>query len=114
MRALCVKMKTQAFVISISLFFCAEACAVRVITCDKPDSDYIAAKFSSGAFVQANEIEKNFPSGSLKHSEICEVRNELIMDGLAFTLYKPESDKKKYISVYNGLDGSSQLYGPFN
>jgi hypothetical protein len=49
----------------------------------------------------------------LKHSEICEVRNELIMDGLAFTLYKPESDKKKYISVYNGLDGSSQLYGPF-
>ncbi len=56
--ALCVKMKTQAFVISISLFFCAEACAVRVVTCDKPDSDYIAAKFSSGAFVQANEIRQ--------------------------------------------------------
>ena len=64
-------------------------------------------------YENTNEIEKNFPSGSLKHSEICEVRNELIMDGLAFTLYKPESDKKKYISVYNGLDGSSQLYGPF-
>jgi len=106
-------MKIQAFVISISLLFCVEASAVRVVTCDKPDSNYIATKFSSGAFVQANEIEKAFPRGSLKYSETCEVRNELIMDGLAFTLYKPEGDKKKYISVYNGLDGSSQLYGPF-
>ncbi|MEP2650689.1 MAG: hypothetical protein ABJH06_01725 [Paraglaciecola sp.] len=106
-------MKTQAFVILISCFVCFKISAIRVVSCDKQDANYIATKHTSGAFIQANEIEKVFPRGSLKYNEICEVRNELIMDGLAFTLYKPEGNEHKFISVYNGLDGSSKLYGPF-
>ncbi|KAF7780534.1 hypothetical protein PMAN_a1579 [Pseudoalteromonas marina] len=35
------------------------------------------------------------------------------MDGLAFTLYKPDGNNERFISVYNGLDASSKLYGPF-
>ena len=110
---LCVKMNIRAFVILISLFFCFEANAIRIVSCEKKDSEYIALKLSLGAFTPANEIEKTFLRGSLKFSEICEVRNEIIMDGLGFTLYKPEGSKQIFISVYNGLDGSSKLYGPF-
>lgn len=106
-------MKTQVFVILISCFVCFKASAIRVVSCDKQDAEYIATKHSSGALKHANEIEKVFSRGSLKHNEICEVRNEIIMDGLAFTLYKLENEEQIYISVYNGLDGSSKLYGPF-
>ncbi|KAA1155314.1 hypothetical protein EU510_04195 [Pseudoalteromonas sp. FUC4] len=105
-------MKTQAFVILISCFVCFKAIAIRVVSCDKQDTEYIATKHSSGALIQANEIEKVFPRDSLKHNEICEVRNEIIMDGLAFTLYKLQSEEQRYISVYNGLDGNFKLYGP--
>lgn len=113
MRALCVMMKTQAFVILISCFVCFKVSAIRVVSCDKQDAEYITTKHSSGALKHTNEIEKVFPRGSLKHDEICEVRNEIIMDGLAFTLYKLENEEQRYISVYNGLDGSFKLYGPF-
>jgi len=106
-------MKTQAFVFLISCIVCFQSNAIRVVSCEKEDADYIANKLASNALIEANKIEKSFPRGSLKYSEICEVRNEIIMDGLAFTLYKLESNKHKFISVYNGLDGSSKLYGPF-
>ena len=107
-------MKAQVFVLLISFFVCFKANAIRVVSCEKQDAEYIATKHSSGSLIQVNEIKKVFPRGSLKHNEICEVRNEIIMDGLAFTLYKLENEKHTYISVYNGLDGSSKLYGPFN
>ena len=106
-------MMIRAFVILAIIFSSVEANAVRVVSCNEVDSEYIASKLSSGVLIEAHEIEKTFPRGSLKYSEICEVRNEIIMDGLAFTLYKPNTNNERFISVYNGLDGSSKLYGPF-
>jgi hypothetical protein len=106
-------MKTQAFIFLISSIVCFQADAIRVVYCEKQDADYIANKLASNALIEANEVEKVFPRGSLKYSEFCDLRNEIIMDGLAFTLYKPESNEHKFISVYNGIDGSSKTYGPF-
>ena len=106
-------MKTQVFVFLTSFIICIEASAMRIVSCGKLDAEYITSMHSSDALVHANEIDKAFPHGTLKYYEVCEVRNEIIMDGLAFTLYKLESEKQRYISVYNGLDGSSKLYGPF-
>ena len=103
----------RAFVILAIIFSSVEANAVRVVSCNEVDSEYIASKLSSGVLIEANEVEKTFPRGSLKYSEICEVRNEIIMDGLAFTLYKPDGNNERFIAVYNGLDGSSTIYGPF-
>lgn len=82
--------------------------------CEKLEADYITTKFVTGALIEANKIENGLPLSKLKPYEICEVRNEIIMDGLSFTLYKIEREKQRYISVYNGFDGSSILYGPFN
>lgn len=106
-------MTVQAFVILISLFLCFKTNAFSVASCEKQDSEYITAKHSSGELIQANETLTHFPRGSLNQNEICKVSNELMMDGLAFTLYKPETQKERYIAVYNGLDGSYKLYGPF-
>lgn len=106
-------MKARAFIILFCLFCCLKVNAIQIVPCEKQDSEYIALKVSSGAFIQANEIEEAFPRGSLKHSGVCEVRTEIMMDGLAFTLYKPEGNNQLFISVYNGLDGSAKLYGPF-
>jgi hypothetical protein len=104
-------MKTQAFVILISCFVCFKASAIRVVSCDKQDAEYIAAKNSSGALKHSNEIEKVFPRGSLKHNEICEVRNEIIMDGLAFTMQLKKSSLK---IAYENIHITSQSSGTKN
>ena len=107
-------MKSLKIALLLSFVLPFHSNAIRVAACEANDAEYVRDKFQSGAFVKQNQADKEFPRGTLKHSEICEVRNLIIMDGLAFTLYKPSEENNKYILVHNGLDGSSQLYGPFN
>ncbi|MBO9492429.1 hypothetical protein J7384_18855 [Endozoicomonas sp. G2_1] len=105
--------KVRPFWALASLLLCSNVNANRVISCSERDVDFIYQKHTAGVLIPANEVVKSFPRGSLSYSEICEVRNQLIMDGLAFTLYKPKDQKQRYISVYNGFDGGSKIYGPF-
>ena len=94
-------------------FICIKASAIDIVSCDKYDEEYIYRMHLSGALIQRNEIDGHFPFNNYKHMESCTVGNQIIMDGLGFTLYKPDGDKSRFIAVYNGLDGSSILYGPF-
>ena len=106
-------MKSLKIALLISFVLSFNSYAIRIVTCAPNDAEYVRDKFQSGAFVEQNQSDNEFHRGTLKHSEICEVRNPIILDGLVFTLYKPFKESNKYILVHNGLDGSSKLYGPF-
>ncbi|WP_289032181.1 hypothetical protein [uncultured Paraglaciecola sp.] len=105
-------MKNHIFVIITIAIFSFQASATRVVSCNEGDAEYITNQFSSGNLNPNNKIVKEFLRGSLSYNEICEVRNQIIMDGLGFTLYKPSNETVNYIAIYNGLDGSYVLYGP--
>lgn len=105
-------MKNHLFALITIAIFSSQVSASRVVSCNEDDAKYITNQFSSGNLNSNNKIVKEFPRGSLSYDEICEVRSQIIMDGLGFTLYKPSNEMVNYIAIYNGLDGSYILYGP--
>ncbi|WP_149983419.1 hypothetical protein [Pseudoalteromonas rhizosphaerae] len=66
--------------------------------------------------IEQSEVSKPYsPFEIAKEFEvICEVKNPIMMDGLAFQLYKNTVNSSFFIGLYNGLDGSNQLHGPFD
>jgi len=53
------------------------------------------------------ELEQNYKG-------ICKIHNPKMMDGLSYLLYKDTNSNAYFISLYNGLDGSYKMHGPFN
>ena len=51
---------------------------------------------------------------AIKELRQCELKDDVMMDGLSFTLYKGTNSKVLFVRVHNGFDGTSKLYGPFN
>ncbi|MCU4676916.1 hypothetical protein N7931_14880 [Catenovulum sp. 2E275] len=87
--------------------------AMRLRNCCDLEIEYIKQQYQSGALIKKNISDREFERGSLRVAEMCDLRSELVSDGLAFTLFKPKGESSNYISVYNGIDGSFKLYGPF-
>lgn len=44
----------------------------------------------------------------------CLMKDDVMMDGLSFTLYKGINNERAFVRVHNDFDGTSKLYGPFN
>ncbi|GAB2994810.1 hypothetical protein GCM10027050_10360 [Psychrosphaera aestuarii] len=100
--------------LSLSLLLVSLAAqAQRIRQCASPELEYIRVQMSVSELNRFELPEKQIRYRSLKYSEVCEDRNEIVMDGLVFTLYILESEQNNFIDVYNGLDGSRMLYGPF-
>ena len=110
---LCVMMNISIPVALLVMLCSFDAHAVRVRNCSGLEIEYIKQQFQSGALSEENISYREFKRGSLGITEMCELRNEFASDGLAFTLYKPKDESSNYILVYNGIDGSFKLYGPF-
>ena len=91
--------------------------------CSDIEVDYIKSLFSSKKLEPEFAIDYDFEpnleqtfdtdteQNKPRMDKICELRNELISDGLSFTLFK--QNKLLYIRVNNGFDGSYTMYGPF-
>ena len=77
--------------------------------CSENDVKYIYELFNSKELVDKNASNVMFKIDS---NNICVVKNELMMDGLSFTLYKG-GDYYNYIAITNGLDDTFIMYGPF-
>mgnify|MGYP007062143503 CR=1 FL=1 len=106
-------MKTLLLLSLSFLLVSVAAQAQRTRQCSDPELEYIRKQMSVSDLSQFELPEKEIRYRNLKHSEICEDRNQIVMDGLRFTLYMLESEEANFIDVYNGLDGSSMVYGPF-
>ena len=53
------------------------------------------------------KLEKSYQS-------ICKIHHPQMMDGLSYLLYKETNSNLYFISLYNGLDGSYTMHGPFS
>ena len=107
-------MKMQTFVFTTILLLSSyHSHAIRIVSCSDIDSKYILSILKSKKLEPSLAIERDFSRADLKGNEVCELRNEIMSDGLSFTLYKLKSEKVRYISVDNGFDGSYKTYGPF-
>ena len=106
-------MKILTFIVVIATFCSFNAYAVKVRSCDNLEVEYIKLQLQNGNLSQKNISDRVFGRGALGIAEMCELRNKLVSDVLAFTLYKPKGESSNYILVHNGIDGSFKLYGPF-
>lgn len=106
-------MKISIPIILLAILCSFNAHAVRVCNCNDLEIEHIKQQFHSGVLNEENISDREFKRGSLGTAEMCELRNEFVSDGLAFTLYKPKGESLNYILVYNGINGSFKLYGPF-
>ena len=101
-----VMMKILTFVVVMATFCSFNAYAVKARSCENLEVEYIKLQLQNGNL-------REFKRGTLGIAEMCELRSELVSDGLAFTLIRPKGQSSNYILVHNGLDGSFKLYGPF-
>ena len=108
-----VMMKILTFVVVMATFSSFNAHAVKVRSCENLEVKYIKLHLQNGNLSQKNISDREFKRGTLGIAEMCELRSELVSDGLAFTLIRPKGQSSNYILVHNGLDGSFKLYGPF-
>jgi hypothetical protein len=102
-------MKLMRTLLLLTIIFSANICAMDINSCSDDDAKYIKQLFNSNKLNYKNISYVKF---KIDPEIICVVKNELMMDGLSFTLYKAGYNQN-YISIYNGLDGSDKMYGPF-
>ena len=106
-------MKILTFVVVMATFCSFNAYAVKARSCENLEVEYIKLQLQNGNLSQKNISDREFKRGTLGIAEMCELRSELVSDGLTFTLIRPKGESSNYILVHNGLDGSFKLYGPF-
>jgi hypothetical protein len=83
--------------------------ASQVDSCDEDNVALIRSKIEksqSSIFYNPFELDKKFES-------ICEIKIVEMMDGMSYRLYKNIESNSYFIGLYNGLDGSNQMHGPF-
>jgi hypothetical protein len=93
----------------LSFLFSVNIFAVSFQTCSENDVNYVRQLFNSNELTDKNSSNYMFKIDS---KYICVFKNELMMDGLSFTLYKGGEDFN-FVIIHNGLDDSFKMYGPF-
>ena len=83
--------------------------ASQIDACDEADSAFIHANIKKSQ----NAISYVPFELAEKFEGICDIKNIEMMDGLEYLLYKNTETGSYFIGLYNGLDGSNQLHGPF-
>ena len=84
--------------------------AFEPVKCNESEIEFILNKLNTSKLIKENESTVILT----KQSHImCNHNNPILLDGLAYSLYKLKNNKLQYITIYNGLDGSSKTYGPF-
>ncbi|MBU1308642.1 MAG: hypothetical protein KKE30_03800 [Gammaproteobacteria bacterium] len=88
--------------------------AVEIVKCGSEDEVFIrelhAAKKLSNESLAA-EAKDGF---AINEWLQCQLKDDVMMDGLSFTLYKSIKSNGLFVVIHNDFDGTSKLYGPFN
>ncbi|MEW6992572.1 hypothetical protein AADZ91_18060 [Colwelliaceae bacterium 6441] len=83
--------------------------AFEIDVCDETDASFIHSNIE-----KSEKFDPYIPFElDQKFKTICEIRDKEMMDGLAYILYKNLETDSYFIGLYNGLDGSNQMHGPF-
>ena len=83
--------------------------ASQIDACDNAETAFIHSKIEKSQ----NSISYVPFQLDEKFESLCEIKNIEKMDGLAYVLYKNTETDSYFIGLYNGLDGSNQMHGPF-
>jgi len=81
--------------------------------CEIENQHYVKRHFVEDKLIVDTEVKQEDFVAELKNAVVCEIKNEIMLDGLSFLLYQHDESNSAYIRVNNGLDGTSKLYGPF-
>lgn len=92
----------------------SHAYALDIVICSSEEEVFVreihAAKRLSNESLVA-EADEGLAINKLRQ---CELKDDVMMDGLSFTLYKGTNSKDLFVRVHNNFDDTSKLYGPFN
>ncbi len=99
---------------SLLFAYASHSYAADIVKCSPEEEDFVreihaAKRLSNEALVA--EADEGL---AIKEWLQCELKDDVMMDGLSFTLYKENKSKSLFVRVHNGFDGTSKLYGPFN
>lgn len=100
-------MRKFIFLLSLTT---VSVCASELENCTESDAKFVLNKLESSKDSKPYipfELEQNYQS-------ICKIHNPEMMDGLSYLLYKDINSNAYFISLYNGLDGSYKMHGPFS
>lgn len=110
----CVASVMRKIIFSLLCALTSQSHAVDIVKCSNEEEVFIrelnAAKRLSKEMLVA-EVEDDPLIQKLLQ---CELKDDVMMDGLSFTLYKGINNDVVFVRVHNNFDGTSKLYGPFN
>ena len=103
----------MTLLIFLASFVTGDMHTIQFGNCNSLESEFISAQFKRGNLNNDNLVDSSLHNAENKLSDVCTLKNTLVSDGLSFTLSSERDTPNLYITVNNGLDGSSKTYGPF-
>jgi hypothetical protein len=102
--------------VTISLLYVltAHSYAVDIVKCSPEEEEFVREIHAVKRLSNESLVAEADEGLAIKEWFQCELKDDVMMDGLSFTLYKGIKSKGLFVRVHNGFDGNSKLYGPFN
>ncbi len=88
--------------------------ALDIVKCSSEDEVFVGDIHAAKRLSNESLVAEADEGLAIKELRQCELKDDVMMDGLSFTLYKGTNSKVLFVRVHNGFDGTSKLYGPFN
>lgn len=102
--------KTISYFLIVLAF---ETHGADVAKCAEEDIRFVRTQHAEKRLSAEKIADEQVAANSINTSSQCLIKNELMMDGLSFMLYKENEGSEFFIRIYNDFDGTSTLYGPF-
>lgn len=111
LRVMCTMRKVTFF-----LFFALalHSYAADIVRCSPEDALFVREIHAAKRLTNESLVAETDEGLTINEWHQCELKDDVLMDGLSFTLYKKIKTKDLFVRVHNGFDGTSHLYGPFN
>ena len=88
--------------------------ALDIVKCSSEDEVFVGDIHAAKRLSNESLVAEADEGLAIKELRQCELKDDVMMDGLSFTLYKGTNSKVLFVRVHNGFDSTSKLYGPSN
>jgi hypothetical protein len=102
--------------VTFSLLFAltSHSYAADIVKCSPEEEKFVREIHAAKRLSNESLVAEANEGLAIKEWLQCELKDDVMMDGLSFTLYKRTKSKVLFVRIYNNFDGTSKLYGPFN
>ncbi len=102
--------------VTFSLLFAltSHSYAAEIVECSHEEEVFVREIHAAKRLSNESLVSEADEELAIKEWLQCEFKDDVMMDGLNFTLYKRINTKDLFVRVHNDFDGTSKLYGPFN